>query len=144
MASKHHLFFVAVHALFIKDNQILLSERKNTGWMDGFYSVPAGHVDGNETIWAAMQREIFEETGLQISQQHQPSHVMHRIQTGNERIDYFFVIKNWISEPQNKEPEKCAELKKFPLDRLPKNTIPYIKFAINEIQAGKIWSEFKE
>ena len=40
---------IAVFLFLIKDNKILLIKRSNTGWMDGFYSVPAGSIDGSET-----------------------------------------------------------------------------------------------
>ncbi len=61
-------FPVTVHLLFFRGNQILLARRLNTGYRDGEYSVPAGHLDGNETVIAAGIREAKEEIGV-ISKQ---------------------------------------------------------------------------
>jgi ADP-ribose pyrophosphatase YjhB (NUDIX family) len=137
-------FLVAVHAFFLKDDQVLLLKRLNTGYMDGYFSVPAGHVDGGESIWRAMQREIQEETTLLIQEKHQPIHVMHRTQKNEERIDYFFLIKNWQGQPQVGEPEKCASLEWFNCVSLPTNMIPYITFALEAVQKGVLFSEFEE
>ncbi len=143
MSDRFH-FLVAVHAFFLRDSQILLCERANTGYMDGFLSVPAGHADGGESIWEAMQRESVEEVGVTLSEEHAPSHVMHRVQEMGERIDYFYVIKKWDGEPSNCEPDKCAHVAWYNKDALPETVVPYIKFAFEHIEQGKMFSEFTE
>lgn len=138
-------FLVAVHAFFIKDDTVLLLERKNTGFWDGHFSVPAGHVDGGETIEEAIKREIKEEAGIVIAQQLTPAHVMHRsVSKTEERIDYFFGITEWKGEPQNCEPTKCAQLKWVALSNLPTNTVPYIRYALKQIENKETFSEFSE
>ncbi len=47
----------------LKNQSILMSLRKDTGYMDGFYSLCAGHVDEGETVLEAMVREAREEIG---------------------------------------------------------------------------------
>ncbi len=103
-------FPVTVHLLFFRENQILLLRRFNTGYSDGQYSVPAGHLDGGETVIAAARREAAEETGVHI----EPgdlvfSSVMHR-RDGDERVDFFVEVHRWQGEPVNTEPEKCDEM----------------------------------
>ncbi len=73
------LHSVAVHVLLIRDTTILLARRYNTGYADGQWSLPAGHVESGESVTAAAVREAREETGVVI----RPAdldvvHVMHR------------------------------------------------------------------
>ena len=86
------MFPVTVHLLFFREDQILLLRRFNTGYRDGQYSVPAGHLDGNETVRAAAVREAEEETGVQIEASDILfSSVMHRTED-DERVDFFVHI----------------------------------------------------
>lgn len=68
MQSGHHSVHCAAYGIFIQDHKILLSLRKNTGWMDGFYGLPSGHVEQNETIKGSLVRELQEEVGLDIDE----------------------------------------------------------------------------
>jgi len=131
----------SVYAFFIKDNKILLLKRLNTGYEDGNYSLPAGHVDDNESFITAMAREIKEEIGLAIKKgEINLVHVMHRKEE-DIRMDFFFIVNNWEGEPKNTEPDKCSDLSWFPLDNLPKNTISYIIQAIKNYQNNLLYSE---
>jgi len=136
-------FPVTVHLLFFRDDQILLLRRFNTGYEDGNYSVPAGHLDGNETVIAAAAREAEEETGLRIdSRDIVFSSVMHRMED-EERVDFFVHIHGWQGEPQNTEPDKCDELRWVNVDELPNNIIPYVRKAIQNHREGIKFDEFK-
>jgi len=55
----------AVGAIIIRDGQILLVLRGN-GPYQRYWSVPGGKVEWGETLEAAVQREVWEETGLTI------------------------------------------------------------------------------
>ncbi|MDQ3005393.1 MAG: NUDIX domain-containing protein, partial [Chloroflexota bacterium] len=57
------MFPVTVHLLFFRQNEMLLLRRFNTGFRDGEYSVPAGHLDGGEPVMSAATREAQEEVG---------------------------------------------------------------------------------
>jgi 8-oxo-dGTP pyrophosphatase MutT (NUDIX family) len=135
-------FPVTVHLLFFRGNQVLLLRRFNTGYADGQYSVPAGHLDGGETVLGAAAREAEEETGLRLeSQDILFSSVMHRIDD-EERVDFFMHIRSWQGEPSNTEPDKCDELRWFPVDALPENVIPYVRRAIQNHRDGLKFDEF--
>src|SRR6266496_226021 len=135
-------FPVTVHLFFFRANQILLIRRFNTGFADGQYSVPAGHLDGGETVFAAARREAQEEIAVQIEPQDiQYSSVMHRME-GDERVDYFVHVIKWASEPVNAEPNKCDEIRWVDMDDLPVNTIPYIRRALHNHRTGIKFDEY--
>ena len=135
-------FPVTVHLLFFRDDQVLLLRRFNTGYADGQYSVPAGHLDGGETVMAAAAREAQEETGLHLDPGDLVfSSVMHRMED-EERVDFFVQVRQWQGEPVNSEPDKCDELRWVNIDELPGNTIPYVKKAIQNHRAGIVFHEF--
>jgi len=132
------------HLFLIRDNKILLLRRFNTGFEDGKYSVVAGHIDENETARQSMIREAKEEAGIDIDiEKLDVAHVMHRKgrTKGNERIDFFFVARDWHGKPKNLEPEKCDDLQWFEFGKLPENTIPYIRQAIDSYLKNRIYSE---
>jgi 8-oxo-dGTP diphosphatase len=135
-------FAVTVHLFFFRGNQVLLIRRFNTGYADGQYSVPAGHLDGGETVIAAAAREALEEVGVRIEPQDiEFSSVMHRL-NGEERVDFFVEIHAWSGEPVNAEPDKCDELRWTDINSLPVNTIPYISQALRNHWQGTRFEEF--
>ena len=132
-------FPVAVHIFFFQGGNVLLLRRFNTGYADGNYSVPAGHLEGDETVVQAAIREVREEVGVAL----RPDDVlvvgtMHR-KSRNERVDFFVTVRRWSGEPSNCEPEKCDDLSWFPLDALPTNTVPYIRRAVERSTGGHLW-----
>ena len=133
---------VDVHLFLVKDNKILLLLRENTGYEDGKYHVPAGHMDGNEPISTALTRESMEEIGISIGPRDvKLVHVMHSIDS-KERMGFFFEVKNWKGEEKNMEPEKHGEIKWFDLDDLPENMVAYAKYAIDCYKKGLLLSEY--
>jgi len=138
----HAAFPVTVHLLFIKDERILLSRRYQTGYMDGHYSVPAGHLDGGETVTRAAIREAREETGVDLDP-HDIAFacVLHRCED-EERVDFFLRIARWSGEPVNTEPQKCDDLRWFDLDLLPENLIPYVRRGLQDALQGIPFGEF--
>jgi mutator protein MutT len=131
----------SVYLMLIKDGQILLSRRYNTGFCDGQYSLPAGHLDGNETFIQALIREVKEEIGIILNPvKLKLVHTMSRKST-EERVDFFFITEEYDGEPKIMEPEKCDDLSWFSLGNLPENTIPYIRQAIESVQNNIFYSE---
>lgn len=125
------------------DGHVLLLLRKNTGYCDGQYGLPAGHVDGGETLHDAMIRETAEETGIAIQKENLDLiHVIHRDCQDHERMDFFFACTKWEGEPQNTEPHKCEELSWSSVNDLPENVIDYYKQMFEEVKKGNSLSYF--
>lgn len=121
--SSHYRSLVAVYAIVINDKEeILLLRRHNTGYRDGFYDMPAGHLEENEWLREATARELFEETGLQTTVDDlEFVELLHRVSSsGRTYLDVFFYVKQWTGNATIQEPEKCDDLGWFPLSDLPK------------------------
>lgn len=144
MEKKYNSNTPASYLILIKDGEVLLSRRANTGYRDGSYSLPAGKVEAGETFTEALVREVKEEIGITLDpKMTEVTHIMHRKSDadGSDRIDIFFTVKGWQGEIENKEPHKCDDLSWFPLDAFPENILPYIKQAIEYTQKGIFYSE---
>jgi hypothetical protein len=66
---------------------------------------------------------------------------MHRKGPVDERVDVFIKAKKWKGIPKIMEPDKCDDLNWFEINKLPANTIPYIKQAIEKIKNNIFYSE---
>ncbi|MFC1629717.1 NUDIX domain-containing protein [Patescibacteria group bacterium] len=142
MQKERFKVIASVYLVLIRDNKILLSRRYNTGYFDGYYSFPAGHLDGKETLKQGVVREVKEEIGIILDPADlELIHVMNRKMPNNERVDFFFAIKKCHGEPKIMEPDKCDDLSWFKLNNLPQNIVPYIKQAIDSFQKNIIYSE---
>lgn len=124
-------------------DEVLLLRRQNTGYKDGELGLPAGHVDGGESLLKAMCREAKEEVGIDLI----PSdltlvHTMHRNRGDHERIDFFFQVDNWTGKVINAEPDKCSELCWFDINNLPADVIDYYAQMFNCIRNQQAYSEF--
>lgn len=115
----------AVFAVMIKDGKILLQKRKNTGYCDGYYDMAAsGHVEKDESMMDALIREVREEIGIHIQKDNLTfMTLIHRHGNGVIYYDGYFLVSDIQEEPYIHEPEKCEELRWFPLDALPENLI---------------------
>jgi 8-oxo-dGTP diphosphatase len=135
---------LAVYLIVEREEKLLIARRCNTGYEDGNYQVPAGHVDPGELPKASMVREAKEEIGITIDPvdlelvhtSYRPPHD----ETGN-RVDLFFRAHRWSGEITNAEPHKCDELRWVGYDELPDNMTPHVRHAIDCIQQDIIYSE---
>lgn len=135
----------AVYLVLRRDDQVLLSQRLNTGHMDGYFGLPSGHHDGGETLMQAMCREAKEEIGISITPDDLTfAHVMHRQADDGERVDFYFTCDVGDREVKNCEEEKCSELRWTSIDNLPENTIPVVRQALLAISKAEDYSETME
>lgn len=119
--------------------------RFNTGFKDGEYGLPAGHLEEGEQPSATIIRESKEEIGVDISPEHlRCVHITKRRSGAHDPkdyVDFFFICDAWEGEPANLEPHKCDDLQWFPLDKLPANTIDYTEKVLSHVESGQFYSE---
>jgi 8-oxo-dGTP diphosphatase len=135
--TRRHKVTGDVHLLLVNDEgQVLFGRRLNTGFEDGAYHLPSGHLEAGESVVAALIREAKEEVGVTIAPESvEFAHVMHNSSSGG-RIAFFFTVRRWEGTPENREPDKCSELRWFPLSGLPDHLIAYCRTALTHIAAG--------
>ncbi|MGY0500787.1 NUDIX hydrolase [Nocardia sp. FBN12] len=131
---------VGVHlVLFDAQGRVLLGRRVNTGFGDGLFHVPAGHLEMGESAVAALIRETREEVGVEIEAcDIEFAHVLHSA----GRVQMFFTVRRWTGLVANREPEKCSELEWFDPARLPHEIVDYCRVGIGEVMAGQAFSEY--
>jgi len=133
----------AAHALVIRGEDILMLRRFNTGWMDGFYTTPTGHIEEGESATDAAARELFEETGLSTD----PTMLVHAItvhrqnETKGVYFDNYFIAHEWTGEAHITEPDKSDAIEWMKFDSLGDNVVPTVLRAIRNYQAGKRYAE---
>lgn len=123
----------AAYVLFLRERdgatEVLLQLRRGTGFMDEHWAAAAaGHVERGESVWEAAAREAVEEVGVTGVELTPLCAMQRRRDTGlpvDERVDYFFTTTAWAGEPRIVEPDKCADLRWFPLDGLPDPVVPH-------------------
>ena len=68
MKHERYKIIPAIFAVLIdEDNRVLLHRRYCTGYMDGYYDFPSGHLEEGETLQDGAVRELKEETGITIA-----------------------------------------------------------------------------
>jgi 8-oxo-dGTP diphosphatase len=141
---------VAVYLLLLDAYEgILIARRCNTGYQDGNYNFPAGHVEEGESPFDALVREVKEELGPTIADelkeksprlrhfQWRPKHD----RTG-DRIDLYYEMQTVDSKQKvvNGEPEKCDDLRwVYVNEPLPENFVPHQRVVFDAL-----WNRKKE
>jgi 8-oxo-dGTP diphosphatase len=86
--------------------QILLGKRKNS-YKAGYYGLPGGRIELNESITSCIEREVFEETSLKLDTLEYLG-VVRENQSEYDFIHFIFVARSVTGMPHLAEPEKCA------------------------------------
>ena len=134
--------YIACFTLLRKDGKIAFVLRKDTGYMDGRYGLPAGKVEWKEDFKTGAIREAKEEAGVDVAPEDLKFvHVMHRTED-RDWVDVFFEATKWAGEPHNAEPHKSSELTWLDPNNLPENIVPSVRMAIQEIGKGVHYSTF--
>lgn len=135
--------YIASFVIFRKDNKIAFVLRENTKWMNGYYGLPSGKIEKNESATQAAIREAKEEVGVDLAAENlHPVLVMHRRSEDSEWVDFMYEAESWEGELVNAEPHMHAELTWLDPKNLPENVIPPVRAAIEAIENGQTYAEF--
>ncbi|CAN5149460.1 NUDIX hydrolase [soil metagenome] len=128
------LYKIYVCVVLEKDGKILLSKRQNTGWMDGFWHIPGGGLEENESLTHAAAREANEELGIAVD----PAHLclMHVLHLNKQTLGFYFKATLWQGEPINNEPAECSQVDWFAMDDLPEEMSPFARRVIESNKTG--------
>ncbi len=135
---------VAVYLVAFQNQKILLGKRKNTGHMDGHWSLIAGHAYEGESCTQAMIREAKEECDLSLNLNDlQLIGAMHHYSSPFDYINFIFTADLQSQEPKNLEPDKCDALEFYSIENLPSPMSQYTIEIIKKTMSEKSWvSEF--
>lgn len=129
--------------LFNDKSEIFLLRRANTGWRDGMYTVPAGHVEKDESPSAAAIRELHEEAGIAVTNSDlgEPLIYYHKSDDlASDRVTFFFPVVSNL-RAYNAEPHKADEAVWVSNDNLPDTIVPLLRHALTDMRSGIYYSD---
>jgi 8-oxo-dGTP diphosphatase len=112
----HVAVFVVVRN---KNGEILLQQRANTGFLDGYWDFPSGHLEPGESLIEAARRELHEEVGLTVAESDLQLVHINQNHLDTPYMSFTFLAHAWEGEPKIGEPDKCSALAFFAPDKLP-------------------------
>lgn len=122
-------FPLVVHVLLRRaadaGTEAFLLRRAGTGFMDGYYVLPGGHVQAGESPSEAAARECREEAGV-VPGALRPLCVLPYRSGRHQGVNVVFEGRHLDGEPGVAEPDRCDLAGWFPLDRLPSPTAPWL------------------
>ena len=132
---RKHQVRPAVFIALLQNGGVLLSRRYGTGFNDGLYDLPAGHLERGETILGGAVREVKEETGIELN-----TTDLKLFHIGQSEftlgIPYLYLMlkcDRWQGRPKIIERKKADDLRFFNLKNLPDNMTPYVREALRHI-----------
>lgn len=133
----------AVYLVLANQGKILFGKRQHTGYRDGFWQLPSGHLEGGENLKQGLIREAQEEVNLKLTEEDLSLvFVAHRfVEKGIERVDFYFLAKQFdLSQIHNNEPDKCSDLDW--LDLTNPDIIPEVREVLKSYQQGQNYLTF--
>ena len=138
-AKKTPLYNIAI-GVVLKNNKVLITQRRNDGLLGGLWEFPGGKIKQGETSEKACIREIKEETGLEVVTRQYLTQVKHAYTHFKIIVDVFIcdhvsgiVVLNgpvdyqWIT---------LEQIDDYPIPRANHKFIPRLREAVNKMQGS--------
>ncbi len=137
-------FYSAVFAI-IRDNTwaILFQKRSNTGFRDGLYQLPSGHMEDRETMKEAMIRELEEELNIRVEESDLTiAHISHTVAGDRVYFNIYMEVSHYTGEITNCETDKCSEVSFHSMEEIAgKPEFQYETETLEKIFQGEKFSE---
>lgn len=124
---------------------ILVIKRAGSPYLDGYWSIPAGHVDEGESAVAACVRETREEVGIELSKAEVTFWLVQQktAADGEERVDFFFeAVLPGGQDPRRASPSEVAEFMWTAPSELPHPFAPYVESAMAARERRESYSDW--
>jgi len=139
--SRHFQLIVDVHLLLVRDGDVLLGRRANTGYGDGAYEPPSGRLAERETLVEAAIRVADAQAGIALDAARVTlAHVMHDV-SGAGRMAFFLTADGWDGDAGGVL-SSYSDFGWFPLSELPANMIDRARVAVRNFAAGARFSTY--
>jgi 8-oxo-dGTP diphosphatase len=127
-------FMISVSGIVLDTNGKVLLQR-HRHWVADVWGLPGGIVQAGESLENAFAREVFEETGLRIS-----DIKLMRINSGYRlRLVVFFQARLMEGDQTIKlQKQEVTEADFFSLECLPPNMLPFQRQLIEAIRQGEL------
>jgi 8-oxo-dGTP diphosphatase len=144
--NRHFQLIVDVHLLLLRDGDLLLGRRANTGYGDGAYEPPSGRLAERETLVEAAVRVAAAQVGIEVDPARVSlAHVLHDV-SGQGRMAFFLTADGWTGDvgptPGNSGTLSYSDFGWFPLGKLPANMIDRARVAVRNYAAGARFSTY--
>jgi 8-oxo-dGTP diphosphatase len=131
------LFPIVVHTLLLRGQSVLLLRRAGTGYLDGWYALPGGHLQCGEAVLACAKRELQEETGIVVdSRRMRPAAVMPYRDNGEQGVNFIMRCDEFQGEPRLTEPDRFDAIGWWAWDALPTPVVSYLARALAMSRSG--------
>lgn len=135
------LFPLVVHVMLQRSgaqgDQLFLLRRAGTGFMDGYYVLPGGHVQAGESLTQAAARECEEETGVRPASLRAVCVLPYR-SGRHQGINVVFEGGDLPGDPGLGEPAHCDRAAWFDRSALPHPVAPWLPEVL-EMSARGDW-----
>ena len=137
--------FYAAGYMFIENDkwEYLFMKRANTGFRDGAYQVPAGHLEWEESMIDCIKREAKEELDIDIKDC-KIVHISHRIAPNRVYFDFYAKVISYGGELKINEPQKCSELKFIDINNISDKEKDLFSYDLDIIKKIENWECFSE
>ncbi len=108
-------FEVVAGILLDGDGRVLITERVGDGPFHGLWEFPGGKIDPDESLEAALYRELIEELGIETVTSTHFMRLDHSYPDRHVSID-FYLVEEWRNEPASLEGQQLRWVQRAHLE----------------------------